>query len=355
VFANADWEFLPRFTLTAGARYTTVREGLRGCLFDGGNGVDAAYFGGVSNALRAAENLPPGPAIPPGGCVTLNDVPAAPGGKASLLPYSADLARDEHNVPWRVGLNFKPGNDELIYASISRGFKAGGFPASLNTNASQFEPVTQERLTSYEVGVKESLWNGAVRPNLSLFYYDYVNKQVKVYNKTVLGYTSTYGNLPQSTVKGLDFDVTITPIQALTIHPSLTYIHSAAGDFSTYSGTGVLSNVHGNPLNFAPNLTALTDVEYVFNIRPSYEAFIGGDLQYNSKTYADLAKSLEIPDYTTCDLRFGIRASSHWHVSAWVHNLADHFYYTNIFSAGDSFVRVTGQPRTFGLTIGADF
>jgi len=356
IFANADWEFLPRFTLTGGARYTKTHETLSGCLFDGGNGANAAFFGGTAEFLRSLEGLPPAPAIPPGGCVTLDDRPTLPGGLSTWLPFDPALSQDEHNVSWRGGLNFKPAPGTLVYALVSRGFKAGGFPAGLTTFASEIQPVKQEELTSYEIGAKLSLFDGAVQPNISGFYYDYKNKQVLAYYKSFLGLLDTFQNLPKAKVEGADVDVTIVPIPGLTIRPALTYIHSVVGNDQTVNSLGLLQNVGGNRLSFAPEVSATVDVEYERQLG-RYMAFIGGNSQSESGTFADLAESprTKIPGYTLFDVRAGVRSPDGWHASLWVRNLSNHYYWTNIISSGDELIKPTGLPRTFGVTVGVNF
>jgi outer membrane receptor protein involved in Fe transport len=357
LFANADWEFLPRLTLTAGARYTKAREALSGCLADGGDGINAAFFTGISNQVRGLQGLPAGPAIPPGGCITLDDRPTASAPLGPYLPYDANLAQKEHNLSWRAGLNYKPARDTLLYALVSRGYKAGGYPAALNTNATEFTPVRQERLTSYEAGAKVSLFNGALRANVAGFYYDYRDKQVLVYIPSpIFGLLTAYQNIPKSTVKGIDVDLTFKPVHALTIRPAFTYLKSRAGNFESLSGQGVSQNVKGNQLNFAPKLTGTVDAEYDFPLG-SRDAFIGGNLQHNSKAFSDLTETaaLKIPNYTTYDMRIGLRSQAGWHASLWVHNLTNKYYWTNMIYGGDSFLKLTGMPRTIGGTFGVNF
>jgi iron complex outermembrane recepter protein len=356
IFANADWEFLPRFTLTGGARYTKTHESLSGCLFDGGNGVNSAFFGGTSDFLRSLEGLPAAPPIPPGGCVTLDDRPTLPGGLSTWLPYDPRLSQDEHNVSWRGGLNFKPAPDTLLYALVSRGFKAGGFPAGLTTFASEIQPVKQEELTSYEIGTKLSLFNGALQPNISGFYYDYKNKQVLAYYKSFLGLLDTFQNLPTAKVEGVDADLTIVPFSGLTIRPAITYVHSSLGNYQTVNSLGLEQNVGGNRLSFAPEVSAVVDAEYDMQLG-NYVGFIGGNAQVESGTYADLAESprTKIPGYSLFDVRVGARSSAGWHASLWVRNLSNHYYWTNIISSGDELIKPTGLPRTFGVTVGVNF
>src|SRR3546814_14796396 len=64
-----------------------------------------------------------------------------------------------------------------IYASVSRGFKAGGFQGQLTFDPSVLQPFDDEKLTAYEVGIKTR-----VAPNLqvnaAVFDYEYSDAQI---------------------------------------------------------------------------------------------------------------------------------------------------------------------------------
>jgi iron complex outermembrane recepter protein len=116
-------------------------------------------------------------------------------------------------------------------------------------------------------------------------------------------------------------------------------------------------NVLGNRLPFAPNLSATVDAEYAVPLG-GYMGFIGGSAQIESETFADLAESPEarIPGYPLFDLRIGARSNGgNWNASFWVRNLSNHYYWTNIISAGDVRIKPTGLPRTAGITVGITF
>ncbi|MFX8024307.1 TonB-dependent receptor, partial [Acinetobacter baumannii] len=83
-----------------------------------------------------------------GGCITIDDGGPAP----TFLPIFANGEQKEHNLAWRGAINYKVNHDILLYASVSRGFKAGTFPVIVNLFNSVIQPVKQEKLTSYEAG-----------------------------------------------------------------------------------------------------------------------------------------------------------------------------------------------------------
>jgi iron complex outermembrane receptor protein len=61
------------------------------------------------------------------------------------------------NVSGKIGLNFNAGDRTLIYASVSRGFKSGGFQGQLAFDPAVLQPFNDEQLTAYELGIKTRL------------------------------------------------------------------------------------------------------------------------------------------------------------------------------------------------------
>jgi iron complex outermembrane recepter protein len=357
VFANADWEVIERLTLTGGVRYTWASDRLNGCLKDTGDGTAAGYFQSISNLFRGAEGLSPEAAFVPNGCITLNDIPDPVTHIASYLPYDANFTQRDTNVSWRSGINYKTSEDTLLYGLVSRGYKAGGYAPTVNIIASEFTKISQEELTSYEIGEKSEIFNRALVVNAALFYYQYDNKQFVGFEPSTVGDVQIVENIPKSKTKGVDIDLTAVPIGGLTIRGGVIYAKSSIGTFSDFNDLGNVVSVTGNPFNFAPLWTATIDSEYRMPVGSGLEAFIGGGGMYNSATYADLAQSpqLKINDFATINGRVGLASASGWHASLWVRNLADKYYWTNVTPFSDVIARVTGLPRTFGLTVGYKF
>lgn len=356
VFGNLDFEILPRLTLTGGLRYTRTKQSVSGCTYDGGNGFLAGTGEFIANLFRSSAGLPPAPAgaYAPGGCIVANDV----GPNPDYLPVVVGLRQTEDNYSWRAGVNYKPTPDTLVYALVSRGYKAGGFPAQFTLLASQTDSFKQEELTSYEIGAKLSAFDRKLQANISAFHYDYKNKQFFTY-VPVGGFitVATIKNIPSSKVKGFDFDVTARPIVGFTLRGALTYVKTEIGDYAGFDYTGTPVNFKGSPFTFAPPVSATLDAEYRTPVNSDLEGFVGGGLLYNSKTYADFGKPLKytIDPYTTFNARIGIESSKGWRVSLWARNLTNKYYWNSVTSGGDEAIRITGQPRTFGASAGFTF
>jgi outer membrane receptor protein involved in Fe transport len=359
VSANAEWEFSPGFTLIGGLRKAWLNEGVKGCLSDGGNGIAAGAFNFISDQfIRAPAGLPPSTGLfRPGGCITLDDLGSAQTNPNFGLPFSADLHQKESNLSWKIGLNYKPSGNSLLYAFTSRGYKAGGFATGYNTNASQFASIKQERLTSYEIGAKASFANHAVTVNGAAFYYNYRNKQFLTYTTSVIGLIQSLRNIPKSDVKGIEGDITVAPINGLTLHGAVTYIHTRVGSFEATTVTNGPTELRGTRFNLAPDWSATFDAEYRFAVSGDRHVFVGVSGLYNSTAFADLGEpsALKLNSRLVPDARVGLASQKGWTATVWVRNFTNKFYVNNIFPASDTLLSSTGLPRTFGGTLALTF
>ena len=338
-FGNIEYEITPELTLLGGVRYTDLRHTNQACSADVGDGT----FSRVINGLFG------GPITQPGGCVTLAFDRAA---------FTAPFEKQrfgEHNVGWRAGVNYKPSRDTLLYALVSRGYKAGNYPIINATARSQFQPVRQEKLTDYEAGFKIGLFDRKVQLNASGYYYDYRNKQLLT-NTTdpVFGLLPVLANVPKSHVVGFDFDTIVRPVDGLTLRGAVGYADSKIKDFAGFDAFNTPADLSGKAFNFSPKWTSTADAEYRFPLRDGVDAFFGGDMTYNSETFADLAQteSLRIKQYAIFGARAGIASQDgRWSATAWGKNIANKYYWYNAQVGYDTIWRLTGMPATYGVTL----
>ena len=353
-FGNVDFKILGPLTLTAGARYTSARETRRGCTADGGNGITSSVIGGASDFFRSLEGLPPSGAFVPGGCITLDDTGATP----TYLPLNLNNVQNEHNVSWRSGLNYQPDPNTLLYAIVSRGFKAGVWLVNDLILNSAAVPVKQEELTAYEAGTKLSLFDRKLSLNTALFYYDYKDKQFSTIAPSFLGGVFIIKNIPSSKAYGLDMDFTARPTRELTLRGAMTYLHSRIGPFIGYDHVTLQPiQYDGSQFSYAPQWSATFGAEYRISLTDKLNGVLGANGAYVGRTWGDLGESPNylIPQYTTLNFFAGVESSQGWRASLWVRNATDKFYLTSTAPSGDTLTQMAGLPRTYGATVGYQF
>jgi iron complex outermembrane receptor protein len=355
-FGNLDFEVVPKLTITTGVRYTGTKQTVAGCFT--GTAATASALSYLANVGRAGAGLPPTNAYVAGGCLTINNVPGTSGGTADFLPAFSNLQQTQNNLSWRGGLNYKLTPDDLLYALVSRGYKAGIFPVGNILLESEIHNVSQEQLTSYEMGVKLALFDRRVRLDFAAFYYDYKDKQFYTYIPIpIIGVGATLVNIPKSDEKGIDANITVTPVSGLTLRGGATYIDTRVGEFHGFADDGTPVDFTGKQFNYAPPVSATLDAEYRFEVAPRIQSYFGVGGVYNSKAYADLGENPanELPAYTLLDARVGLESETGWRFGFWVRNLSDKYYWISSQLGGDTTVRIVGMPRTYGLSAGYRF
>jgi outer membrane receptor protein involved in Fe transport len=97
--------------------------------------------------------------------------------RAGIQAFAEDRARfDEFTGRLVADYQFTPNN--LLYASYSRGYKSGGINPPVDPLFNVPRTFRPEIVNAFEIGSKNSFANGALRLNLSAFYYDYKDLQL---------------------------------------------------------------------------------------------------------------------------------------------------------------------------------
>ena len=352
VFASIELALTERLALELGARYTEARNEFVGCSADDGTGELATAF----TALQAlGVFLGANPTIAPvaGGCVTIVDPNLNVGETRDTL--------EQGNVPWRANLNWHATDDVLLYANISRGFKAGNFPTLSASDASQFTPVTQEELTAYETGFKATFPDGRMQFNGAAFYYDYVNKQLRGrVSDPLFGQLEALVNVPRSHIWGTEVQWTWAPTGGFTANLGAVYLQTQIdGTFENFSQFGgPPQSFSGNEFPYSPQWQANADLGYRHALTNAMVAFIGAGLTYRSETKGGLEDDarLAIDSYTLLDLRAGVEDElGRWRAMLWGRNVTDEYYWNNVLKAQDNVVRYAGRPSTYGITLSYRF
>ncbi|WP_016747205.1 TonB-dependent receptor [Rhizorhabdus wittichii] len=361
-FGNAEVDVAPGLTLKAGARYTNSLTGVNLCNTDLGDGRTAALISGLSALLTGG----PAPVVRPGiDCVTLNS------SFQVGQPFIDSLK--QHNTSWRFGVDYKLNRDVLLYANVSRSYKAGSYPTISASSEAQYIPVTQESVTAYEAGAKLTTADRTFTTNVAAFYYDYRNKQIR--GKTldpIFGVLNALINVPKSRLYGAEIEAGVRPFRGLALGASVTYVNSKVQRYTGTNVLGVQQDFAGSSIPFSPKWQAQVDGEYrwdmggvtpfvgaVLNVRAKTIAYIGGsDLTIPASPVNSMAPGVTRPfaikGYQTVDLRAGAEWGQ-WKAMIWGKNVFDTYYWQNVISAFDTVYRLAGRPASYGVTVGYKF
>ena len=351
VFGNVEAPVSETLTVQAGLRYTKQARHFYGCGSDAGDGSWAQGGQTIQNYLLFVAGSPlAGTGVNPGAGQCGTTGPAS----NNFTPQLTFDNLTEDNVSWRVGLNWRPADDMLVYANVSKGYKSGSFPTVATASYVQLAPATQESLLAYEAGVKAGLLDRTLQLNAAIFYYDYKDKQILgSLNDFVFGALPALVNVPKSHVMGFEVNATWQPIRGLTIRPTVSYADSEIdGQFVNFNWLARQQDFTGEAFPVAPKWQANLDVEYTWPLQGEMDAFVGANLNHQGKTNSGFGEweELRIPSYTLLDLRAGVETGP-WRFQVWGRNVTDKWYWNRASPTNDVLVRYTGMPATWGATL----
>lgn len=363
-FGNAEYDLAETLTLKGGIRYTNAKTEVDSCNRDMSGdpkGTGPFFYDILLGRVFGAYQT--------GNCFAINLLPQAVGSTAVGAPGNYVDTLHEHNVSWRVGLDWKPKPGMLLYANIAKGYKAGSFPTVSAFEFTQYLPVKQESVLAYEAGFKASLLDRALQFNGAAFYYDYRDKQLRSKEDAgPFGILDVLQNIPKSTVKGFELEFVARPIPSLTVSSTFTYLDARIDRFSGINAGGVPADFAGVAVPYTPKYQVGTNVDYQFPLGENLNGFLGASLTYRSSTVSVIGGDLNPPtlaasavggkplfridDYALVDLRAGIEApGGRWRFSVWGKNVLNKYYWNNVVADFDTVVRYANKPATYGVSI----
>ena len=351
VFAHTEWALRENLNLTVALRYGKDKIDFDAC------GRDASS-GSVLNLLVALGRTWLA-GVQPGECLTTL-VTTDTAGNATLRAGEFQGSLNEDSVSWRFGLDWSVNENTLLFATYSRGFKSGSFPNLSASFDSQYAPVTQEQLDSFELGIKTALADGLAQVNASVFYYDYKNKQL--FGSVVdeqFGTLDKLFNIPEADVLGFEADIQWEPLDGLYLQFGASYIETEVSEFTNVNKLGVDINFDGSSFTYAPEIQLNAIANYTWSISTALDMYVGLDASYSDDSTADFEPSqgsidpaFVLDDYTLLNARIGVTSNDRrWRAYLWSRNLTDEHYTNNVLNRADALLTYTGMPRTYGITI----
>ena len=255
----------------------------------------------------------------------------------------------ESNGDWsgKLELDLRPKDGLLLFASVNRGQKGGGFNASAIASITPaLAPYRPEVLTSYETGFKATLLGGSTRFNSSVFYYDYSDYQAF----TLTGLTPTIFNT-DATVKGGEVELQSSPLNGLDFAFGAAYLDAMAKNVPLNLLGG--RNLGDQHMPQSPKWSLNGLIRYGWDV-PGGRVSLQADGRYVGKRYFNTVNHPALVDdgYTILDARVSYAdAGGHWELAFWGRNLTDETYSPMGFDLSGTngvVVRAISPPRWYG-------
>jgi len=332
LFAHTEWQLNDNFRLNVGLRYTEDEKDFSNAFTFIVTPDLATGGGGLCPLLPAGD---------PGVVDVFDGVQIQ-----CFAPVSSNY--DVTDVSGKIGIDYTGIENTLIYASISTGFKSGGFQGQLTFNPADLAGFDEENLLAYEVGFKSQLANHRVQLNGAAFFYDF--EDLQFYGPL---FDSPFGplfgiaNVGDAEVTGAELELTWLAAEGLDIKVGL-------GLLDTELISSVLPGVAaGSDLPNSPNINFNTTVDYEWNVSSSLVGDFLLAVSYKDDVSYDIVRqppeTLE-DGYWQINARLGIAGGEgRWSAYLWGKNLSDERYRTQVSTTSVGFAETWGQPITYGI------
>ncbi|QCB54368.1 TonB-dependent receptor [Sphingopyxis sp. PAMC25046] len=205
LFGEAYFEFSDRLKLTAGLRYNNDKKSVRA------RSTLASFLaphGGTGSAFDSPF---------------VGSFDADPGTPGNQIIQERSVKFNK--LTGRAVLDFKITEDNLLYASYSRGYKSGGINPPLQPIFEVPESFRPEQVDAFEIGSKNTFGNGALQLNLTAFYYKYKDLQLS----KIVARTAVNDNV-SADIYGFEAEAIVRPDPDLVVNLGFSYLHSKVTD-----------------------------------------------------------------------------------------------------------------------------
>ncbi|WP_210163327.1 TonB-dependent receptor [Niveispirillum irakense] len=257
----------------------------------------------------------------------------------------------------KVGLEYKPTADAMLYASAGKGFKSGGFnarPLADESEVTQYEPET---IWTYEAGAKTGWFDNRLILNAAAYLSKYDNIQLTV-NQTPRNFVA---NAAKGTIKGAELEVRARPATGLDVDLSVGYTDAQYDEVGVGLGpTQILPITKDAKFVKTPKWTGNAGLQYTHALDHGGTLSLRGDLSVYSKFYNDVANTELVAQsgYGVVNSRLTYTASDDsWTLALFATNLTDRRYLVSGNASGAFGLAEGsyGRPREWGVTLGAKF
>jgi iron complex outermembrane receptor protein len=270
---------------------------------------------------------------------------------------------------WDVGIDRKVGSDSLVYASVSTGYRAGGFNGRATSVASQ-QPFKPEKVVNYEIGSKNQfiLGGAPVTVNLAAYYSDYKDIQrTVVLNGAPVGappvVVTSIVNAATARIWGVEGEFVVRPSPSFNANAHFSYTNARYQKFGTFdAATGTELDISNNRFMGVPPVQWGLGVNWIPMDADNGKLTLGSDISFTDKFDMN---DINVPRGTTNAVGL-VNANINWDnllgsklsASIYVKNLFDTHYISSgllLTSALDVSQVQHGAPRVVGAMLRLNF
>jgi iron complex outermembrane receptor protein len=264
-------------------------------------------------------------------------------------PVVVEAEQSFSNFSPQISATYQLQPQQMVYATLSRGFKAGGFNPASPAGSEAYDEETSWNL---EGGIKTRWLNDRVSVNAAIFSIDWNDLQLNLPNVQVPN-QFFIANVGGASSRGFEIEAAAKAAPGVDLFTGFGYTRARFGDDTTAFG----ANVSDNKVPYTPDYTFNLGVQYGRAITSDWTAYGRAEVTlYGAFSYDELNLQ-EQEGYSLANLRGGIRGKRFFG-EGWIRNAFDTNYIPVAIPlqfAPSGYIGESGAPRTFGISVGVTF
>ncbi|NIL93619.1 MAG: TonB-dependent receptor, partial [Woeseiaceae bacterium] len=274
----------------------------------------------------------------------------------SGLVANGQTTKSFDNVSPTVGLQYSFESGLQFYASISQGFKSGGFNTIVLIPRDDFLPFKPEEITAYELGLKMKHERFSLAA--ATFHYDYTDIQFPVFNNVA----PEFRNAAEAESTGAEVELVFVPTSAISIQAGISYLDARYTRLDEDDLAGLVAPISiDNELPNAPEWTANLGVRWSTDVGQLGQLTLRADYSWRDDMYKDAINTPEVKQSAHGLLFAAVNLESsnaRWAITLFGDNLTDERYIVAGGSNKPDFglaYATYARPRTWGLSARYNF
>jgi iron complex outermembrane receptor protein len=276
------------------------------------------------------------------------------------IPWRGKTTND--NWSGKAGVQFDIVRESTAYATYSRGYKGPAFNIFYNLSATGTNVIEPETADSYEVGVKNTLFDGRLVLNLAAFYAKYNNYQANNPDEVAGVLVTRFTNAGTISTRGVELDVLVQPVRDLSISGGVAYTDAHVDQFKLPTNGTVGSVIpSGTQLGAAVKWKGSVAADYRIRTGGAVDFGLGTQISAQTKQTGQfdanpvIRELTQIPGYTLVNLSASVMdADDRFRLTAQVKNLFDQSFPAAITSGGPGgayrYIIPREADRYYGIT-----
>jgi len=273
---------------------------------------------------------------------------------------------DDTLLGGKLALELTTHADNLLFVGLTRGYKAGGFNAEKELSSVSDRKYDTEYQWNYEVGAKLYSLNGKLSNNITAFYSDRKDLQLKLSKPLIIPgepvkYLDYIANAGKGYSYGFEWEMTLRLQDNLRINSSLGLLKTKVTEYNNPSSIAL--NLENREVAHAPEYSFATSLQY--DLTKKLTATL--EVESKDKFYYSDSHNFQSQAYKLVNARLAYQANG-YHLTAYINNATDKDYGVRGYDftgwdqdprPGEGYDDVQfeqlGAPRVIGLSLRADF